>query len=167
MASRRLFDPVTLLRVAPLLTSTATLVHAGDAHLFLSTLVGLRPQRPKVNELAPRYFESFFWRGLPLIFLGYGASVALGVANYVALRRAASVSAWYAGGSVLALAHFAFVPKIMWRVKDAIDADEAPDGPGAQAIQRWLNVHYARMALADFPAWTCFFVAALKVLKPI
>ncbi|KAI1769404.1 hypothetical protein GGR53DRAFT_474187 [Hypoxylon sp. FL1150] len=173
MASGQFFDPLTLLRVAPLVTSTASLVIAGDSHLFLASFLSLSPQRrQQVNELAPRYFEAFFWRGLPAIFATYGLSVALGAAN--AYSRSSPVSsrawawawAWYAGGSAFALAHFAFVPKIMWKVKDAIDAkDEGKDG--ARAVQGWLDVHYVRMALADVPAWTCFLVAALKTLKSV
>ncbi|KAL7622350.1 hypothetical protein AAE478_007854 [Parahypoxylon ruwenzoriense] len=165
MASGRFIDPLTLLRVAPLITSTISLAHAGDAHLFLSTLVGLERERPRVNEIVPRYFESFFWKGLPLIFASYGLSAALGAANYFSRPNAAL--AWYVGGSALALAHFAFVPKIMWKVKAAIDAEEHPNGSGARDIQGWLNVHYVRMALADFPAWSCFLIAALKSLGSI
>ncbi|KAI2626969.1 hypothetical protein GGS26DRAFT_147062 [Hypomontagnella submonticulosa] len=166
MASGQFFDPLTLLRVAPLVTSTASLVIASDSHVFLSSLVSLKQQRQKVNEIAPRYFEAFFWKALPHIFISYGLSIAFGVTNSYSRPYAAS-RAWYVAGSVLALAHFAFVPKIMWKVKDAIDAKEDANGAGAEAIQGWLNVHYVRMALADIPAWTCFLVATLKALKSI
>ncbi|KAI1402795.1 hypothetical protein F4819DRAFT_264440 [Hypoxylon fuscum] len=166
MASGQFFDPLTLLRVAPLITSTASLVIAGDSHLFLSSFINLNSpsQRPHVNALAPRYFETFFWKGLPCIFLTVGPSVAFGLTNFYA-RPAAASWAWYAGGTALALAHFAFVPKIMWKVKAAVDAKADADGTGAEAVQGWLDVHYVRMALADIPAWTCFLVATLKSLK--
>ncbi|KAI0386435.1 hypothetical protein F5Y04DRAFT_244064 [Hypomontagnella monticulosa] len=166
MASGQFFDPLTLLRVAPLVTSTASVIIASDSHLFLSSIVSLKKQREKVNEIIPRYFEAFFWRGLPHIFITYGLSIAFGLTNTYS-RPFATSRAWYAAGSVLALAHFAFVPKIMWKVKDAIDAKEVADGTGAEAVQGWLNVHYVRMALADIPAWTCFLIATLKSLKSI
>ncbi|KAI6082921.1 hypothetical protein F4821DRAFT_245764 [Hypoxylon rubiginosum] len=164
MALGQFFDPLTLLRVAPLVTSTASLVVAGDSHLFLSSFISLAPQqRQQVNQLAPRYFEAFFWRGLPVIFVSYGLSIALGAANAYSLRPS-HPWAWYAGGSVLALAHFAFVPKIAVKVRDAIDPNY---DEGAKTYQGWLDVHYVRMALADIPAWTCFLIATLKSLKSI
>ncbi|XXG96131.1 hypothetical protein Hte_002410 [Hypoxylon texense] len=166
--SGQFVDPQTLLRVAPLITSTASLVIAGDSHLFLSSFISLAPQRrPQVSELAPRYFEAFFWRGLPAIFASYGLSVAFGATNAWYSRPSPVSWAWYAGGMALALAHFAFVPKIMWKVKDAIDAKDVKEIDGAEAIQGWLDVHHVRMALADIPAWTCFLIATLKALKPV
>ncbi|KAI1443824.1 hypothetical protein F5Y02DRAFT_419696 [Annulohypoxylon stygium] len=163
MASGRFLDPLTLLRVAPLITSTASLTIASDSHLFLSSLTSLKSQRASVNQMAPRYFETFFWRGLPEIFVTFGLSLAFGVAN--AYRKPSAAGwAWYAGGSAFSLAHFAFVPAIAWKVKDAIDAKETPNGGAAEAIQGWLNVHYVRMALADIPSWTCFLVAVVKTL---
>ncbi|KAI4862668.1 hypothetical protein F4820DRAFT_429904 [Hypoxylon rubiginosum] len=174
MASGQFVDPQTLLRVAPLITSTASLVIAGDSHLFLSSFISLAPQRPQqVAELAPRYFEAFFWRGLPAIFASYGPSVALGATNawHYYSRTSPGPSpaswAWYAGGTALALAHYAFVPKIMWKVKDAIDAKDVKEIDGVQAIRGWLDVHHVRMALVDIPAWTCFLIATLKSLKSI
>ncbi|OTB03646.1 hypothetical protein M426DRAFT_321571 [Hypoxylon sp. CI-4A] len=166
MASGAFLDPLTLLRVAPLVTSTASLVIATDSHIFLSSLISLRQQRAKVNELAPRYFEAFFWKGLPEVLVTFGLSIAFGLTNTYSKPTAASW-AWYAGGSALSLVHFAFVPKIMWRVKDAIEAKAEPNGEASEAIGRWLGVHYVRMALSDFPAWTCFLVAALKALKSV
>ncbi|KAI1410728.1 hypothetical protein F5Y13DRAFT_167226 [Hypoxylon sp. FL1857] len=166
MASGAFFDPLTLLRVAPLVTSTASLVIANDSHIFLSSLVSLKKQRAQVNEIAPRYFEAFFWKGLPLIFGTFGLSIAFGLTNIYSKPYAAS-RGWYAAGTALGLLHFAFVPKIMWTVKDAIEAKEDPNGGSADAIQRWLNVHYVRMALSDIPSWACFAIAVLKSLKGI
>ncbi|KAI8964551.1 hypothetical protein F5Y11DRAFT_315990 [Daldinia sp. FL1419] len=165
MASGLFFDPLTLLRVAPLVTSTASIVIAGDSHIFLNALVSHK-QRGKVNEVAPRYFEAFFWTALPCIFVTYGASVTLGLVNSYSRSYAASWN-WYAAGSALAFAHFAFVPKIMWKVKDAIDAKEDPNGGAVNAIQGWLDVHHVRTALVDIPAWACFLVATVKALKSI
>ncbi|KAI1649264.1 uncharacterized protein F4817DRAFT_331106 [Daldinia loculata] len=166
MAPGLFFDPLTLLRVAPLVTSTASIVIAGDSHIFLNALVSLKQQRGKVNEVAPRYFETFFWNALPSIFITYGLSITFGLVNFYSRFHAASWN-WYAAGSALAFAHFAFVPKIMWKVKDAIDAKEDPNGGGVNAIQGWLDVHHVRTAMVDIPAWACFLVATVKALKSI
>ncbi|KAI1457009.1 hypothetical protein F4805DRAFT_203836 [Annulohypoxylon moriforme] len=167
MASGLFLNPLTLLRVAPLITSTASLTIAADSHLFLSSLVSLKDQqRSTVNKIIPRYFETFFWRGLPSIFVTFGLSIAFGVTNAYG-RRSAAAWAWYAGGSAFSLAHFAFVPMIAGTVRDAIEAKETAEGGGVEAIQGWLNVHYVRMALADIPSWTCFLVAVVKTLGPV
>ncbi|KAI2472893.1 hypothetical protein F4781DRAFT_382235 [Annulohypoxylon bovei var. microspora] len=167
MASGRFLDPLTLIRVAPLVTSTASLAIANDSHLFLSSLVSLKQQRGKVNEVAPRYFEAFFWRALPDIFVTFGLSVALGIANSCGRRASAAAWAWYAGGAAFSLAHFAFAPAVAWKVKAVVDAEEEPTGGAAEAIRGWLSMHYARIAVADVPAWTCFLVAVVKTLGPV
>ncbi|KAI1772281.1 hypothetical protein F4818DRAFT_454132 [Hypoxylon cercidicola] len=78
----RYLDERVVLQVRDGVTSTASLVIAGDSHLFLSSFVSLTPQRrQQVQELAPRYFEIFFWRGLPAILASYGLSAALGATN--------------------------------------------------------------------------------------
>ncbi|KAI1472774.1 uncharacterized protein F4812DRAFT_410201 [Daldinia caldariorum] len=167
MASGLFIDPLTLLRVVPLVTSTASIVIAGDSDLFLSALLSLKQHRGKVNEIAPRYFEVFFWKGLRYILLTYGLSATCGLVNAYSRSHAAASWNWYAAGSVLALAHFAFVPKIMWKVKDAIDAKEEPNGGAANALRGWLAVHHVRTALVDVPSWACFLVATVKALKSI
>ncbi|KAK6957178.1 hypothetical protein Daesc_002464 [Daldinia eschscholtzii] len=166
MASGLFFDPLTLLRVAPLVTSTASIVIAGDSDLFLSALISLKQHRTKVNEIGPRYFETFFWKGLPYIFLTYGLSVTCGLVNSYSRWHAVSWK-WYAAGSLLAFSHFAFVPKIMWKVKDAIDAKEDPNGGATNALQGWLDVHHVRTALVDVPGWACFLVGTVKGLQSI
>ncbi|KAI1387244.1 uncharacterized protein F4822DRAFT_405848 [Hypoxylon trugodes] len=166
MASGRFFDPITFLRVAPLVTSTASLVIANDSHLFLSSLLAVKRHRAEVNVIAPRYFEEFFWRGLPEIFVTFGLSIAFGLANVYYKPYAAS-RFWYAGASALALLHFTFVPTIAQTVKATVESEEIPDGKAREAIRGWLDVHHVRMVVSDIPSWTCFFVAALKALTPI
>lgn len=109
MASGAFFDPITLLRAAPLVSSTAALCFSYDQYLFLNNF--LRPEhRDEANSLVPSYFATFFMRGLPQLLMFYGVSIGAGAANIWGKPNGAS--RWFAAGTALAFAHFAFVPKI-------------------------------------------------------
>jgi hypothetical protein len=109
MSSNQFVDPLTLLRVAPLVTSTAALLFSVDQYVFLDTF--LAPQhRHKANEIVPSYFKAFFSKGIVTIFTLYPLSIATGIGNYHANPNGAWQ--WYAAGTALAAAHFAFVPII-------------------------------------------------------
>lgn len=109
MASRAFFDPITLLRAAPLVSSTAALCFSYDQYFFLNNF--LRPEhRDEANSLVPSYFATFFMRGLPQLLMFYGVSIGAGAANVWGKPNGAS--RWFAAGTALAFAHFAFVPKI-------------------------------------------------------
>lgn len=166
---------MTLLRVTPLVTSTAAVVFSADQYLFLDTLLA-SPHRERANEIVPSYFKTFFGRGIWIILTAYPLSIATGVANVYRSGSAESSLAaklssssngaarWYAAGAALALAHFAFVPSIMYKVQ-ALNEGEGK-GEGNKNLQRWLDVHLLRSVLVDVPSWLCFATACLKSLGP-
>lgn len=163
MASGKFVDPVTLLRAAPLITSTVSLVFSFDQHLFLD--VFLAPHhREQADGLVSSYFKTLFPRGLAVIFTSYPLSIACGACNLYAAPQTAYP--WFAAGTALALAHFAFVPKIMWRVKAVYESDEKKSR-ATDDLAGWLNVHIVRSLAVDLPAWLCFATACLKSLTPV
>lgn len=109
MASRAFFDPVVLLRAAPLVSSTSTLWFSLDQYTFLNNFLD-EEHREEANGLVPSYFKTFFPGGLARILLLYGVSISTGTANFWGRPNVAR--RWYVAGTVLAVAHFAFVPKI-------------------------------------------------------
>lgn len=177
MASGRFVDPMTLLRVTPLVTSTAAVMFSADQYLFLDALLA-PPHRERANELVPSYYRTFFGRGIWIIMTAYPLSIATGVANaYRSSGGGSSVAAqlssgggnngaarWYAAGAALALAHFAFVPSIMYKVQALYEGEGK--GEGNQNLKRWLDVHLVRSLLVDVPSWICFATACLKSLGP-
>ncbi|KAK7931831.1 hypothetical protein PG985_002543 [Apiospora marii] len=137
MASGRFVDPMTLLRVTPLVTSTAAVMFSADQYLFLDTLLA-PPHRERANELVPL---TFFGRGIWIIMTAYPLSIATGVANvYQSSGGGSSIAAklssggnngaarWYAAGAALALAHFAFVPSIMYKVQALNEGEGKGEG---------------------------------------
>ncbi|KAK7992129.1 hypothetical protein PG996_012855 [Apiospora saccharicola] len=176
MASGRIVDPMTLLRVTPLVTSTAAVMFSADQYLFLDTLLA-PPHRERANELVPSYFKTFFGRGIWIILTAYPLSIATGVANVylggssgsgssvaAKLSSGSAAARWYAAGAALALAHFAFVPSIMYKIQ-ALNEGEGK-GEGNKNLKRWLDVHLMRSVLVDVPSWLCFATACLKSLGP-
>ncbi|KAK6073401.1 hypothetical protein SCUP234_08740 [Seiridium cupressi] len=162
MASKAFFDPIVLLRAAPLVTSTSALWFSLDQYTFLNNF--LRPEHhEKANELVPSYFKTFFPGGAAHIFLLYGISISTGAANFWGKPNGAW--RWYAAGTALAATHFAFVPKIMWVIQSL--CEDQYKGQGNRELKKWLNIHVIRSVIADLPAWICFGAAALTSLQAI
>ncbi|KUM61904.1 hypothetical protein ACN42_g5196 [Penicillium freii] len=80
MASGLFFDPLKLLRVAPLLTTTSALLYAWDEHWYLSGF--LRSEHKSETEtILPSYFRRFFEQGVFIIAGLNTLTVSTSVAN--------------------------------------------------------------------------------------
>ncbi|KAK8044983.1 hypothetical protein PG993_005007 [Apiospora rasikravindrae] len=167
MASGRFVDPMTLLRVTPLVTSTAAVMFSIDQYLFLDNFLA-PAHRERANELVPSYFKTFFRKGIWIIMTAYPLSIATGVANVyrssggTAAAKLNGAGRWYAAGAALAFAHYAFVPSIMYKVQALFEGEGK--GEGNKDLKRWLDVHLVRSVLVDVPSWLCFATACLKSL---
>ncbi|KAI1183519.1 hypothetical protein F5B17DRAFT_443378 [Nemania serpens] len=162
MASKAFFDPLVLLRVAPVLTSTMAMRFSHDQWLFLENFL-VPEHRDKVNAIVPSYFKTFFAKGVWDIGILYTLTTATGISN-VASKHGGAWE-WYAAGTALAFLHMAFVPFIMYKVKGLID--DEPKGQGNTLLRGWLNVHTVRSWVTDIPSWACFVVACLKSVQPL
>ncbi|KAK8069394.1 hypothetical protein PG994_006010 [Apiospora phragmitis] len=145
-----------------------------DQYLFLDNIL-VAPHRERANEIVPSYFKTFFRKGIWIIMTAYPLSIATGVANVYRSSggsAAAKLSSgsnngagrWYAAGAALALAHYAFVPSIMYRVQALFEGEGK--GEGNKDLKRWLDVHLVRSVMVDVPSWLCFATACLKSLGP-
>ncbi|EMR64818.1 hypothetical protein MGN70_001064 [Eutypa lata] len=165
MASKQFFDPLTLLRVAPVVSSSVALRYARDQHFFLNAFLKIE-ERDKAGPVIPLYFRQFFPAALVPVFTLYGITIGTGIANSWARPAAAPAHLWYACGAALALAHFAFVPAVMWKIEHLCN-EENDKGTAPEYLRKWLNVHAFRSFVVDFPAWVCFSIATLKSLKSV
>ncbi|KAI0975514.1 hypothetical protein F4678DRAFT_273011 [Xylaria arbuscula] len=162
MASKAFFDPLVVLRIAPVVTSTMAMRFSHDQYFFLSNL--LAPEhRDKANSIVPSYFTTFFMRGIWDIGILYTLTPAFGITNFYS--RPNGAWKWYAAGTAFAFFHMAFVPLVMHKVKGLFD--DEPKGQGNKNLREWLNVHILRSWVADIPAWTCFVIGCLKSLQPL
>ena len=168
MASGLIFDPIKLLRVTPLLTSTSFLWYAYDEHVFFSTL--LHPELQNKDEsIIPSFFRQTWNRNLSAILaLGF-TTIGTSAANLlVSGQESGTVLSscgrkLYWGGLAFTTAHFLFVPLIMWSVRDIMEVNR-PKGEYSKDMKRWLGVHRIRTLVADLPAWICHVGAVISLI---
>ncbi|KAF4595805.1 integral membrane protein [Ophiocordyceps camponoti-floridani] len=154
-------DPLVLLRCAPLLSSTCSLLYGWDQHFFLGLL-----HRQENRRLIRPYFASFFRRGLPFVLAALAVTSAGGIANLF-VRCPSSSRPWYGAGLVLAAAHLLYVPLIA-PVCQGLLLPEGRDGDGNDAsleLRRWLCVNAWRTLTVDLGACIAFIVATTTSLR--
>ncbi|KAJ5585378.1 uncharacterized protein N7459_005178 [Penicillium hispanicum] len=171
MASGLIFDPIRLLQAAPLATSTGTLVNATLELIMTTTFLSPR-LRPQSNAILPRWWDSFFKRGVWTVLALNLGTIATSAATLVLNRerRALQTTAFYWAGLAGAIGHLAFVPFVVGPVKGIVDAKEVGeggDGDGEDSataqMAKWVGVHRVRMLVADLPAWVAFVGAVLTL----
>src|SRR5688572_1301235 len=126
MASGAFFNPKTLLFVAPVVSSTCTLLFARDQDFFLSlfTEKNVPPShRNLINTILPDHYTRFFYKGIYGVIGFIGATTWLSGGSAYSLGREHAALGWYVGGATLAVGHLAFVPWIAPRVKALVEGD--------------------------------------------
>ena len=162
MASGQFFDPVVLLRIAPLVTSSASLSYCWAQNVFISIFTRSR-NREMSNPLLPTYIEDWFHGYTGQLFATYTTTVLTASANLYYHRQilAASGSAvWYAAGAIFGAAHFAFIPAVAWKFTTIIN-DETK-GHSVSVLDEWLRVHRFRSLTVDVLSWGCILIGVLK-----
>ncbi|KAF1963245.1 hypothetical protein CC80DRAFT_362 [Byssothecium circinans] len=195
---------LTALRLAPLLSSTASLTHAymewltttaflksprTDSKLTRSIIKSESTDAPPIrdnnNEVAaakdiviPIWYVNFFHTGLFSVIGLNSVTTYSALANVLLFPEGLGESKKiYMAGLAAAVAHYAFVPGVMWSVErlfrlcvkqqakgEALGENEK--GLAVESVREWVGVHKVRMATVDFGAWVCFAVAVVKVLTP-
>lgn len=159
---------LTLLRLAPVISSSFSLWFCVDQHLFLSTLI-TPENKERGAKILPVYFSHFFKHGLVNIFVLYGTSIVTGLANASGVAHnpfdETPSTRLYAVGAALSIAHFLFVPLIAPIIK-AIVQDTQGDKT-VENMKAWLRIHAARSVVVDLPAWLFFVSAAVKSLQAV
>ncbi|KAJ5208987.1 hypothetical protein N7449_003366 [Penicillium cf. viridicatum] len=135
MASGLIFDPRTLLRTAPLITSACTFWYSLDQDFFLN--IFLHPDHcTRSNEFLPSYFRTFFGFGtlrvLPLLVL----TLTGGGYNILMERRSGP-----------AVSHLLFVLAIAPKVQAVIE--DTSRGSSTKDLERWLTIHRVRTWIVD------------------
>lgn len=161
MASGIVFDPMRLLRLAPLISSTGSLVYATSE--LLHNTAWLQPAiRKESNPVLPKWYSFVFNRGVGIVLLLNITSTSTAAAN-LWLEHPGSTSSLstklYWAGLVSAVGHLVFVPWVARPVQNIVE-DRSEEGATSE-ISKWLGVHKIRMAIADVPAWLSFLGAVL------
>ncbi|KAK3391423.1 hypothetical protein B0T20DRAFT_78780 [Sordaria brevicollis] len=165
MASRQFFEPLTLLRLAPIISSTASLTLAWDQHWMLRIFT-LSNIENESQRYLPKWFAAFFRAGLSSVLGFLSVTMATSILNLrvnsLLLQQRGS-HYWYAAGAALAVGHLLFVPAVAPRIQ-AIVEDEEGKGKSVGELRRWLRVNAIRGLTTDLGAWVCCVVAAVKTL---
>lgn len=164
MASRLIFDPLVVLRTAPLVSATCTLLYARDQHFFLSGL-NQPDTRKHSAPLLSGYFRYTFRHGVVLVVAAVGFTFGTSVANLYTHSASLHTSRshwWYAAGAGFSLGHLLFVPAIAPSVKGLMDTPEGEDVRGF--LDRWLSINALRTLTVDLAAWGALVVAVTRAL---
>lgn len=153
------FEPLAVLAIAPLVSSTCTLWYAFDQHHFLTIFT--THSEDKFEKVIPDYFTQFFAAGLPRV-LGLLGTTCLSVAGNYFYRHEALVTnhslKWYLVGAALAVSHLSFAPLVLPQIKELQGKNEGCHKP-RQVLSEWLYWHNLRTYTVDLAAWVCFAVA--------
>jgi len=148
---------VRLVRLAPVLSSTATLALALAEYHYLLPWLALPDQSLSVNGHLPSWFNRWFRPSL-------AGTLILSVASTVGAKNAAAslynfggdfvrARLLYTCGACLTIAHFAFSSpfrKCLRRLVHGAASD------ARRELLRWLELHTIRTLTTDLPAWLCF-----------
>jgi hypothetical protein len=157
-------NSIRLLRLLPVISSTATLQFAVDEQLIFGTW--MQPAlHEHTNTTLPTWWTQGGLRWRWVIILGYPINYILGILNLLIARDelyAASATKWYVLGLTLSIAHMYFVKTALHCI-GCIEKGVPKDNV-VQSMGAWLRMNWIRGWITDFPAWLCFIVGALKVL---
>lgn len=156
MASGVVFDPMRLLRVAPLVSSTGSLVFA-TSELLMNSAFLQSEIRQQSNKVLPKWYEKVFYRAVCIVIALNTVSTTSAVANIVVDHRTyvpTLSTRLYTVGLIAAIGHMAFVPFVATPIQQMVE-DSSQEGATAE-MEKWLSFHRIRMAVADLPAWISF-----------
>lgn len=160
--------PLKLLRLIPVISSTASLQFAYDEYAFLSRWV--QPQyREHADALLPAWFTSWGPWGTNVVFCSFALSLASGLANFATGWDVDEVILgryWYLTGFSFAAAHLLVWGPQALKLLAMIRQGE-PEGMATVSMGNWLEMHTRRSFLVDFPAVICFIVALMSDIEVI
>ncbi|KAL1956756.1 hypothetical protein VTO42DRAFT_6809 [Malbranchea cinnamomea] len=176
MASGLIFDPLKLLRLTPLLTSTTSLTYAGNEHLYLSNF--LAPQhKEKSDAILPSYFRRLFNVGVWIVIGVNAVTIGSALVNVATLSPSPSSGGmlsrifpgkmpsarwFYGAGALFQVLHFAYVPLVAYPVRDIV---EGRSNESTREMKKWLDVHRIRVLTTDLPGWLSFLAAVLATIS--
>ncbi|KAG5935651.1 hypothetical protein E4U59_005440 [Claviceps monticola] len=176
MAFGSFFDTRKALLLAPLVSSSWSLVYAWDQHVFLNHLT--HPELcQRSNAILPTYWRVMFPLGITQVVLLLGTTTSASVGAIVwhkdLLQRRGSLL-WYAGAAGFAVGHLLFAPLVAPLIKYMMDDEGGrplerkraePGDRNVEAQQRWLGYNMVRLLTTDLGAWVCCAVAVGKTFS--
>lgn len=150
-------DPFTLLRLAPLITSTTTITYNLAHHIFFTAFLAPSHQK-EANAFIPRWTEIWMPSAKWPIVVFYPLSLVLAASNIYTTTASGGAKAWYWAGLVFTFGHFLWAKKaigLLIRIKD-----DGSKGKSTKDMREWVKMNIVRGLLTDLPAWMAFLMAA-------
>ncbi|KAG6021676.1 hypothetical protein E4U41_002426 [Claviceps citrina] len=170
------FDARKALLLAPLVSSSCSLLHAWDQHVFLGHLT--HPElSDRANAMLPAYWRVMFPWGITQVVSLLGATTWASVgamARHTALLRSRGSLLWYAGAAGLAVGHLLFAPLVAPLIKYMMDDEGGrprerkraePGNRNVEAQRMWLEYNLLRLLTTDLATWVCCAVAVGKTFS--
>ncbi|KAI1420995.1 hypothetical protein F5Y12DRAFT_770330 [Xylaria sp. FL1777] len=155
-----------ILRIAPLLASTACVTYTGAEDLYLRPFGDFRSDlRAEADLVIPAYKDRWFPPSLAVIFILYPLAIGTAVTNVfvdgnLEIPRELGAdqgfaSYFYLAGALFSALHFAFGPRDLAIIK-RMNEKEKDNG---KAMADWVRMNLVRGVMAEVPSWLCFFAA--------
>ncbi|KAI3337160.1 hypothetical protein HD806DRAFT_475864 [Xylariaceae sp. AK1471] len=159
-----------ILRIAPLLASTACVTYTGAEDLYLRPFGNFRSDlRAEANLIVPVYKDRWFPPSMAVIFTLYPLAIGIAITNVLTegnLEVPGTLGVghqfatnFYLAGALFSTLHFAFGPRDLAIVK-RMNEKEKDNG---KAMADWVRMNLVRGVLTEVPSWLCFlagFIAA-------
>ncbi|KAI0530235.1 hypothetical protein GGR58DRAFT_524887 [Xylaria digitata] len=153
-----------ILRIAPLLASTACVTYTGAEDLYLRPFGNFRPDlRAEANRIIPEYKDRWFPPSLAVILTFYPLAICTAIANVLVKGNLEVLggpgvdqqfaNCFYLAGALFSALHFAFGPRDLAILK-RMNEKEKDNG---KAMADWVRMNLVRGMIAEFPSWLCFF----------
>ena len=148
-------DSALLLRIAPLISSTGSLVHAYMDNVSCGAFVD-DSMRKESDAGALRKWFNYIGHRVPFSVLALNfTSLTTAFLNLRSTDLPSALSyRLYLSGLVFAIGHLVFIPWVMRPINDLMG--EKTERRATDVMRTWLGYHRLRMSLADFPAWLSF-----------
>ncbi|KAJ9614266.1 hypothetical protein H2200_002402 [Cladophialophora chaetospira] len=143
----------------PLLSSSLTVFYAiMEGTVFYSFQQAAKKDPTATAKVMRSWWNAFFAPGITLIFAVTLPGIFGG--TYVLRYFEQGSLEWNLclAGATFTLGHFAFAPTIARVIYNICDEKIEKQGKTMENVQRWLNIHFWRVLLADLPALVCFSV---------
>ncbi|KAF2874836.1 hypothetical protein BDV95DRAFT_300009 [Massariosphaeria phaeospora] len=144
------FSLVTLVRVGPLVFSTALLVsNLWQKHAFHAWL---HPDSPAPSNVLPKWHIRFTSSSIIDLGVQFVAGLVFGAANlYIRTEGDTVARKWYGASLAFTLAHVVFSKQAI----DGLRAAQKVEGagkPNLVALEKWLAVNRVRFYVSEVPA---------------
>ncbi|KAK2745273.1 hypothetical protein FQN57_003968 [Myotisia sp. PD_48] len=168
MASQLIFDPIRLLRLAPLITSTASAMYSTSELIMNSAFIQPTVRR-EADTVLPHWFKTVFDRAVKVVVGLITITSSTAIANIYLSYRDNGLedgilslpfsTKMYALGVTCALGHLTFIPWVSQPIQHLME-NTSKRGATLE-MQDWLSVHRIRWAIMDVPASLAFMLAIL------